>query len=78
MRWCTYVSRPSQGTTLRSGDIVGSDTVETGCILELSAVREHDAYPWLKPGDRVRLEMERLGVINSTIWPSVAVIPLRR
>lgn len=52
-------------------------TVGTGCILELSAVGGPEAYPWLKPGDQVRLEVDRLGVIGSTIRPSAPVIPLR-
>lgn len=67
----------SRGTTLRSGDVIGSGTVGTGCILELSAVHGPDAYPWLQPGDQVRLETERLGVISSTIRPPAPVIPLR-
>ena len=36
-----------------------------------------EAYPWLQPGDRVRLEVEHVGVVESTIRPSVPVIPLR-
>jgi hypothetical protein len=41
-------------------------------------VHGQDAYPWLKPGDQVRLEVERIGVISSTIRPPAPVIPLRR
>jgi 2-keto-4-pentenoate hydratase/2-oxohepta-3-ene-1,7-dioic acid hydratase in catechol pathway len=76
-RFGELLAYASRGTTLRSGDIIGSGTVGTGCILELSAAGGHDAYPWLKPGDRVRLETDRLGVISSTIRPAVPVIPLR-
>jgi 2-keto-4-pentenoate hydratase/2-oxohepta-3-ene-1,7-dioic acid hydratase in catechol pathway len=77
-RFGELLAYASRGTTLRSGDIIGSGTVGTGCILELSAVHGHDAYPWLQPGDQVRLEVDRLGVISSTIRPAVPVIPLRR
>jgi 2-keto-4-pentenoate hydratase/2-oxohepta-3-ene-1,7-dioic acid hydratase in catechol pathway len=68
----------SRGTTLVPGDIIGSGTVGTGCILELAGVHGQDAYPWLKPGDQVRLEVDRIGVISSTIRPPAPVIPLRR
>jgi 2-keto-4-pentenoate hydratase/2-oxohepta-3-ene-1,7-dioic acid hydratase in catechol pathway len=76
-RFGELLAYASRGTTLRSGDIIGSGTVGTGCILELSAVHGTEAYPWLKPGDQVRLEVDRLGVISSTIRPSVPVISLR-
>ncbi len=77
-RFGELLAYASRGTTLRSGDVIGSGTVGTGCILELSAVHGHDSYPWLRPGDRVRLEVDRLGVISSTIGPAAPVIPLRR
>ncbi|MGH9115978.1 MAG: fumarylacetoacetate hydrolase family protein, partial [Acidimicrobiales bacterium] len=35
----------SRGTELRTGDIVASGTVGTGCILELSRVHGSEAYP---------------------------------
>ena len=66
----------SRGTELRPGDVVGSGTVGTGCILELSRVHGLDAYPWLHPGDRVTLEVDQLGAITSTVLPSVPVVPL--
>ena len=52
-------------------------TGATYLTAELSAVHGPEAYPWLKPGDQVRLEVDRLGVISSTIRPSAPVIPLR-
>lgn len=57
----------SRGTRLRSGDIIGSGTVGTGCILELSRVHGHDAYPWLREGDEVHLDMAQLGAITARI-----------
>lgn len=57
----------SRGTTLRPGDVIGSGTVGTGCILELSRVHGTDAYPWLQPGDDVRLEIGCLGRIDARI-----------
>lgn len=77
-RFGELIAYASRGTTLRPGDIIGSGTVGTGCILELSRVHGTDAYPWLREGDQVRLEVDRLGDISSTIRPSAPVIPLRR
>lgn len=70
------ISYASRGTTLRPGDIIGSGTVGTGCILELSRVHGSERYPWLVPGDEVRLEVEQLGVLSSTVVPGPAVVPL--
>jgi 2-keto-4-pentenoate hydratase/2-oxohepta-3-ene-1,7-dioic acid hydratase in catechol pathway len=57
----------SQGTRLRPGDVVGSGTVGRGCILELSGLEGHERYPWLAPGDEVRLEVERLGSLTHRV-----------
>lgn len=70
------VSYASRGTELRTGDILGSGTIGTGCILELSRVHGAAAYPWLKPGDRVRVAVEGLGAIESTIEPPEPLLPL--
>ncbi len=67
----------SRGTRLVPGDIIGSGTVGTGCILELSLVHGSEEYPWLRVGDRVRLEVQRLGAIEAEIVPGQPVIPLR-
>jgi 2-keto-4-pentenoate hydratase/2-oxohepta-3-ene-1,7-dioic acid hydratase in catechol pathway len=67
----------SRGTELRAGDVIGSGTVGTGCILELSLVHGSEKFPWLNPGDRVTLEIERLGRIETTIRPPRPIIPLR-
>jgi len=75
-RFGEMLAYASRGTELRPGDVIGSGTVGTGCILELAAVHGPDAYPWLEPGDQVRLEVDRIGVISATIVPPVPVIPL--
>ncbi|MEV6654968.1 fumarylacetoacetate hydrolase family protein [Streptomyces sp. NPDC051219] len=54
------ISFASRGTELRPGDVIGSGTVGTGCILELSRVHGGDRYPWLRPGDRVELTVDQL------------------
>jgi 2-keto-4-pentenoate hydratase/2-oxohepta-3-ene-1,7-dioic acid hydratase in catechol pathway len=71
------ISYASRGTTLRTGDVLGSGTVGTGCILELSRVHGQDAFPYLAPGDDVRLEVDRLGSVGARIQPAGDVVPLR-
>jgi 2-keto-4-pentenoate hydratase/2-oxohepta-3-ene-1,7-dioic acid hydratase in catechol pathway len=71
------IAYASRGTRVRPGDVIGSGTVGTSCILELSAVHGSQRYPWLRPGDRVRLEADRLGAIDAVVVPGVDAIPLR-
>ncbi len=52
---------------LRPGDVLGSGTVGTGCILEL---RPENTGGWLKPGDEIELEIERLGVLRNRLAAS--------
>lgn len=70
------IAYASRGTTLKRGDLIGSGTVGTGCILELSRVHGSEKYPWLEPGDTVRLEIERLGAIDTTIAAGSQALPL--
>lgn len=67
----------SRGVELVPGDIVGSGTVPTGCLLELSLVHGTDRYPFLEPGDVVELSSQMLGSIRSEVRPGAEVIPLR-
>ena len=67
----------SRGTRVEPGDVIGSGTCGTGCILELSLVHGADAYPWLQPGDVVELEVERLGVLRNRVVEGASVRPLR-
>lgn len=67
----------SRGTEVRPGDVLGSGTVGTGCIAELQALHGAAAYPWLKAGDEVRLEVELLGSIEARIRPARPVVPIR-
>jgi 2-keto-4-pentenoate hydratase/2-oxohepta-3-ene-1,7-dioic acid hydratase in catechol pathway len=67
----------SRGTELAVGDVVGSGTCGTGCILELSLVHGGEAYPWLRPGDEVELEVEELGSLRNRIVEGRPLRPLR-
>jgi fumarylacetoacetate (FAA) hydrolase len=57
------IARASADCPLYPGDVIGSGTVGTGCILELGPER----CPWLEPGDVVELEVERLGVLRNVV-----------
>lgn len=61
------VSYASRGASVAAGDVLGSGTVGTGCILELSLVHGDEAYPWLVPGDVVTLAVERLGTLTNRV-----------
>jgi 2-keto-4-pentenoate hydratase/2-oxohepta-3-ene-1,7-dioic acid hydratase in catechol pathway len=57
----------SEAAPVRRGDVLGSGTCGTGCILELSLVHGADKYPYLQPGDQVELEVAGLGVLASPV-----------
>jgi 2-keto-4-pentenoate hydratase/2-oxohepta-3-ene-1,7-dioic acid hydratase in catechol pathway len=67
----------SRGTELVPGDVIGSGTCGTGCILELALVHGSERYPWLKPGDVVELEVERLGTLHNRVVAGIERRPLR-
>ncbi len=61
------VAYASRGTRVAPGDIIGSGTCGTGCILELSLVHGAEAYPWLVAGDVVELEVDVLGTLRNRV-----------
>jgi fumarylacetoacetate (FAA) hydrolase len=58
------VERASADVRLRAGDLIGSGTVGTGCLLEVGQER---LGRYLQPGDEVVLTVERLGSLRSPI-----------
>ena len=58
------IAHASRDTSLRPGDVLGSGTVGTGCILELTP---EAVGGWLKPGDVVALTIEHLGTLRNTV-----------
>jgi 2-keto-4-pentenoate hydratase/2-oxohepta-3-ene-1,7-dioic acid hydratase in catechol pathway len=57
------IERASKDVTLYPGEVIGSGTVGTGCILELGT----ETHRWLRAGDEVELEIEGLGVLRNTV-----------
>jgi fumarylacetoacetate (FAA) hydrolase len=68
MNWtfAQIIERASYGVTLYPGDVIGSGTVGTGCLLELNGSKITDNL-WLKAGDTVKMEVEGLGVLENKI-----------
>jgi fumarylacetoacetate (FAA) hydrolase len=62
--WPQLLAHASRDATLRPGDVLGSGTVGTGCILELTP---EAVGGWLKPGDGVELTVERLGTLRNRV-----------
>ena len=69
MTWtfAQILERASYGVTLYPGEVIGSGTVGTGCFLELNGSKVFDPPWWLKDGDTVELEIERLGKLTNTL-----------
>ena len=59
--WDAIVAHAARNTKLRPGDVLGSGTVGTGCILE------HGDGRWLQPGDVVELEVDGIGVLRNRV-----------
>ncbi len=62
--WPQLIAHASRDTELRPGDVLGSGTVGTGCILELTP---EAVGGWLKPGDQVELTIERIGTLRNRV-----------
>jgi len=62
--WPQLIAHASRDTELRPGDVLGSGTVGTGCILELTP---EAVGGWLMPGDIVELTIERIGTLRNHV-----------
>ena len=65
------IERVSYGATIYPGDIIGSGTVGTGCLLEINGTNKLKhadfAEMWLQENDVVEMEIENLGKITNKI-----------
>jgi fumarylacetoacetate (FAA) hydrolase len=68
MNWtfAQIIERVSYGVTIHPGEVIGSGTVGTGCLLELNGSKITDNL-WIKPDDEVVLEVEGLGRLANRI-----------
>ena len=65
------IERASYGVDLYPGDIIGSGTVGTGCLLELNGTGKlnnpNHKEQWLQEGDTVELSVQGLGTLTNTL-----------
>lgn len=57
------IAYASRNTRLRPGDVLGSGTVGTGCLLEIGT----DVHPWFQSGETIELEIDGLGILRNKI-----------
>jgi fumarylacetoacetate (FAA) hydrolase len=65
------IERCAYGTDIQPGDVIGSGTVGTGCLLELNGTGKLNDpnYPeqWLQAGDIIEMEMAGIGTLRNEI-----------
>lgn len=57
------IAHASRNARLRPGDILGSGTVGTGCLLEIGT----GVHPWFQRGETIELEIDGIGVLRNLI-----------
>ena len=67
--WEAIRAEAASGTRLARGDVLGSGTVGSGCILE------HADHRWLRADDSVELEVDGLGVLRNTVAAATRTQP---
>ncbi len=76
MNWtfAEIIERASYGVELLPGDVIGSGTVGTGCLLEINGTRKKENLNykeiWISEGDEIEMQIEKLGKINNKIIKS--------
>ena len=65
------IERASYGVELFPGDIIGSGTVGTGCLLELNGTEKRNNAEyierWIEENDEIEMQIEGLGKITNKI-----------
>ncbi|MBX9692195.1 MAG: fumarylacetoacetate hydrolase family protein [Cyanobacteria bacterium] len=64
-----------QNIPLEAGYLIGSGTVGNGCIAEFAAKMDPETnkeiepakYPWLKDGDTISMEIEKIGTLENKV-----------
>jgi fumarylacetoacetate (FAA) hydrolase len=65
-----FVERASRDSRIVPGDVLGTGTCGTGCLVELIGSKV-PGRRWLEPGDLVELEVEGLGVLRNPVGPKL-------
>jgi fumarylacetoacetate (FAA) hydrolase len=68
MNWtfAQILQRTAYGIQMQPGEVIGSGTVGTGCLLELNGSKVTNDL-WLQAGDAVVMEVEGLGRLENTV-----------
>jgi len=68
MNWtfAQILQRSAYGARVSAGEVFGSGTVGTGCLLELNGSKVTDNL-WLREGDRVAMAVAGLGRLENTV-----------
>ncbi|MFZ1993693.1 MAG: fumarylacetoacetate hydrolase family protein [Solirubrobacteraceae bacterium] len=70
------VAYASRGTWIRPGDVLGSGTCGSGCLIELRGRNGADGHPWLAPGDTVSLTVQGIGTLTNTVVSGIDPVAL--
>ena len=62
--WDELAAHAARDTTLEPGDVLGSGTLNGGCLLELGPI---EGERWLEPGDEVVIAADGLGELAAAI-----------
>ena len=57
------IAYASRNARLRVGDVIGSGTVGTGCLLEIGT----EVHPWFQRDEVIELEIDGIGVLRNRI-----------
>jgi len=57
------IAHASRNVRLRPGDVLGSGTVGTGCLLEIGT----EVHPWFQRGETIELEIDGIGILRNKI-----------
>jgi fumarylacetoacetate (FAA) hydrolase len=57
------IAHASRNARLRVGDVLGSGTVGTGCLLEIGT----DVHAWFQRGEVIELEIDGIGILRNRI-----------
>jgi fumarylacetoacetate (FAA) hydrolase len=60
------IAQASRDADLFPGDLIGSGTIGMGCIMEIAP---ENTGGWLKAGDVIELDVERIGTLRTKIAP---------
>jgi fumarylacetoacetate (FAA) hydrolase len=70
--WPEIVAHAARDTRLRPGDVLGSGTLDRGCLLELGPL---PGDRWIEPGDVVTLQAEGLGELETPVVGAPGSLP---